>query len=191
MREPVRTPGQSGAISPIHRGGGFTVIELTIVLAVIAVLAGVAVPALQRATYEAEVSGTARSLSSAINLHAALAHRADIDACGRVAYPYGEGAVCVQGDEPGGSPVQPVGFTGYGSRNSEKLWRVFLDDRPIETSADDLDGSGWVATTAGNCDRGSTFTYCWDYYASPDNRAATIRYNNADQAGIEVIMRDG
>lgn len=191
MREPVRTPRQSGAIWPIHRGRGFTVIELTIVLAVIAVLAGVAVPALQRATYEAEVSGTARSLSSAINLHAALANRADIEACGRVAYPYGQGAVCVQGDEPGGSPVEPVGFTGYGSRNSEKLWRVFLDNRPIETNPDNLDGSGWVATTASDCDRDTTYTYCWDYYTSPDKRAGTIRYNNANQAGIEVIMRDG
>jgi hypothetical protein len=66
---------------------------------------------------------------------------------------------------------------------------VFLDNRPIATSTERLDGGGWVATTAGDCDRSTTYTYCWDYHPSPSApAAATIRYNNNDQAGIEVLM---
>ena len=161
---------------------GFTLIELVIVLAVLGALAAIAIPRVQGVSHDAEVKATARALSSAVNNHAARSYAAESEACGGVAYEYLGGKVCIQG-EPGSSPVEPVSFSGFGLRNSEKLWNVFLGT-PINTSTDD---SGWVATPAGDCEGDTTFTYCWDYHASANNRVARIRYNNNGNAGIEII----
>ena len=174
----------------LSRQGGFTLIEVTIALVILAVLAAVAVPFLQDTSYKAQVNGTAESLSSAVNLHSALSVRADTEESGYHAYEFREGKVCVQ-DGPGSSPVEPIEFDGDGRRNSEKLWNVFLGERPIRDDPTELTGEGWIATTAGDCEKDSSFTYCWDYYTSSNNRVATIRYNNNDQAGIEVIWDDG
>lgn len=87
----------------------------------------------------------------------------------------------------GGPPVNVAGG-GWGSRRSDRLWKLFLEySGDSITGTDNPEGGGWVAATACGSD---SFIYCWDYYASADNRVARIRYNNGGNAGIEVIASE-
>ena len=159
---------------------GFTLIELVIVLAVLGALAAIAIPRVQGIGHEAEVKGTARALSSAVNNFVARSFEADSTGCGGDAFQYLDGVVCVRG-EPGGAPFSTTGITGdlAGNNRSKQLWFIFLGT-PLDEE------SNWEKSAAGDCGD-TTFTYCWDYYASADNRVARIRYNNDGNAGIEMI----
>jgi len=140
---------------------GFTLVELVVVLAVLGILVAIAVPRVQGLSVDAEVTSTARALSSAVDSHVARSHTAQTTGCGGVAYYYPpqDGRVCIEG-EPGSAPVATSGIDGLGDRRSEKLWNLFVDI-PIADSTDSLNDSGWVASLAADC--GSTsYTYCWD-----------------------------
>ncbi len=167
--------------------GGFTLIELVVVIVVLGLLAAMAVPKFvdlsdeARARMVAHTAGTLESSVALVRAKAAVSRNTGGCRGTAASFAYRGGQVCMYPDLTG-APVGTTGMSGT-STQSRQLWELMIGSPELQDDSSSTDG--WHETKANSCSSNS-YTYCWDYYVGGD-RYRRLRYNENGRGSVEVL----
>jgi type IV fimbrial biogenesis protein FimT len=163
-------PGHQVAVRRVHRARGFTLIELMVTIAVIALLAAVAAPAMVTLMNSNRLSSSAGELAAALQLARAEAIRrsATVTVCGSA-----DGATCTNG-------ASWDNWLVLGTNNMDDTTEVIRSGNMSRTLQISGPAAGVSFNSAGTIPAGANLTVCIPTDQPADNqRVLTVMLSGA------------